>query len=161
MQQIKTVLLIDDDTISSWLNKTMLERTQLIETIETIDAGQSAIDYLQQSCSDPLAGRTNCPDLILLDLDMPVVNGFDVLEALQKSENCAWLISDRIIVLTTTINPKDLEKAKSYHIYDFLVKPLTESKIVNVLQEFISRNNREDREDTLPDQKKSNSNRLL
>ena len=139
MKKIKSILLIDDDTISSWLNQTMLERTELVETIETIFDGQSAIDYLKQRCANTSEAKTSCPDLILLDLDMPVVNGFDVLDALQQSEACSWLISDRIIVLTTTINPRDLERARSYHIYDFLIKPLTDTKISGVLKHFINR----------------------
>ena len=140
MKKIKSILLIDDDTISSWLNQTLLERSGLVETIDVISDGQSALDFLQQCSSGPFQPTPSCPDLILLDLDMPVVNGFDVLEEMQKSEKNAWLISDRIIVLTTTINPKDLEKAKAYHIHDFLVKPLTETKIKTVLERFISRN---------------------
>lgn len=143
MEKIRSILLIDDDTISSWLNQAMLERTDLVEHIESISDGKTAIDYLQQSCSGPTGGSRSCPDLIFLDLDMPVVSGFDVLEALQKSESSAWLISDRIIVLTTSINNKDLEKASVYHIHDYLIKPLTETKITGVLERFISRNSDE------------------
>lgn len=153
MNKIRNILLIDDDTISSWLNQTMLEKTELIETIETIFDGKSAIDYLQLCCADPQYARTSSPDLILLDLDMPVVNGYDVLDALQRSENCAWLISERIIVLATSINPEDMEKANSYHIYDFLVKPLTDTKIKVLLELFLNRNSGGD----LSDQQQSNS----
>lgn len=139
MKKLERILIIDDNTISSWLNQTLLERSGLVETIDVISDGQSALDFLQQCSSRPFQPTASCPDLILLDLDMPVVNGFDVLEEMQKSEKNAWLIADRIIVLTTTINPKDLEKAKAYHIHDFLVKPLTETKIKSVLERFISR----------------------
>ena len=139
MKKIKRVLLVDDDTISSWLNQAMLEKTELIEVIQSMYDGQSAIDYLQLCCSSQADAQTNCPELILLDLDMPVVNGFDVLDTLQQSQNTAWLISDRIIVLTTTINPMDMERASAYGIYDFLVKPLTETKIKGVLEQFLNR----------------------
>ena len=139
MKKLKKVLLIDDDTISSWLNQTMLERTGLVEHVECIYEGQLAIEYLKQNCLNALMPAPSCPDLIFLDLDMPIVNGFDVLEALQGSENCAWLIPDRIIVLTTSINQKDLEMAKEFPILDFLVKPLTETKITGVLADTINR----------------------
>lgn len=153
MEKIRNVLLIDDDTISSWLNQAMLERTALVEHIESISDGKSAIEFLQQCCSNPSDVTTSYPDLIFLDLDMPVVNGFDVLDALQKSENSAWLIRDRVIVLTTSINNKDLERANTYHIHDYLIKPLTETKIKGVLERFISRYSKEGIE---PEQKHQN-----
>lgn len=139
MNKIKKVLLIDDDTISSWLNQTMLERTGLVASVESIFDGQSAIDYLQQCCAAAPNAGTGLPDLILLDLDMPFVNGYAVLDALLQSQETAWLISDRIVVLTTTINPRDLERATSYQIHDFLVKPLTETKLDEMLHYFLNR----------------------
>ncbi len=139
MKKLRSVLLIDDDNISSWLTQAMLERTDLVGTIECISDGKSALDYLQQCCAEAADAGTNFPDLILLDLDMPLVNGFDVLETLQASENTAWLINDRIVVLTTTINPRDLERSKAYNIFDFLIKPLTETKIKGIVEHFINR----------------------
>lgn len=139
MEKIKRILLIDDDTISSWLNQTMLERTGLVENIDSIFDGQSAINYLQQCCAEPVTARDACPDVIFLDLDMPVINGFKVLEVLQETKNSAWLISDRIIVLTTSINPTDMKEANRYPIHDFLVKPLTETKIKAVLERFLAK----------------------
>ena len=155
MQKLRNILLVDDDNISSWLNQAMLERTALVDHVESIFDGQSAINYLKKCCSDDLDDDTpSCPDLVLLDLDMPVVNGYDVLEALKQSKDCAWLISDRVVVLTTSINPKDLERANGYDIHDFLIKPLTETKIKGLLERFLSRyeNN------AAPDHKAENNN---
>lgn len=147
MKKIRNILLIDDDTISSWLNQAMLERSGLVEQVECIYDGKSAITYLKQCCANPLELASSCPDIIFLDLDMPVVSGFDVLEQLQQFPECAWLIADRVVVLTTSIYYKDMERAKAYPIRDFLVKPLTETKIKGVLDRFLNTGDQ-----VLPDQ---------
>lgn len=138
MEKLKTILLIDDDTIACWLNQTLLEKTELVDSVAVLNEGQSAIEYLQRCCSDPVDTAANCPDLILLDLDMPAVSGYDVLEALQNMETCAWLIPQRIMVLSTSINPQDQERASQYHVRDFLVKPLTDTKVKVVLEQFMN-----------------------
>lgn len=135
----------------------MLERTGLVEHVDTLLDGQSAIEYLQQCCANTSDASPSIPDLILLDLDMPVVNGYDVLEALQKSPNCEWLIVDRIIVLTSSINPKDMERTSAYDIYDFLVKPLTETKLMMELERFLSRH----KNGAIPDQQLENSSQHI
>lgn len=139
MNKIKNVLLIDDDRISNWLYKTMLVRTELVEVVETIEKGKNAIDYLLLCCADPQDAETVCPDLILLDLDMPLINGFDVLNVLKQSERTAWLIPDRIVILTTTNKHSDMDRANAYGVHSFLVKPLTETKIKGVVERFLNR----------------------
>lgn len=137
MKKVNKILLIDDDTISSWLSQAMLERSGLVADIECLHDGQSAIDYLLKCCAGHTPETAACPDLIFLDLDMPRINGFDVLDALQHAKNTAWLIANRIIVLTTSIQHKDMERAKAYHIYDFMIKPLTDTKIQAVLERYL------------------------
>lgn len=140
MKKVSKILLIDDDTISCWLSQAMLERSGLVADIECLHDGQSAIDYLQECCSGNVPETAVCPDLVFLDLDMPQLNGFEVLDALQHTKDSAWLISDRIIVLTTSIQHKDMERAKAYNIYDFLIKPLTDAKIQTVLERYLNHN---------------------
>lgn len=139
MNKIKNVLLIDDDRISNWLYKTMLVRTELVEVVETIEQGRDAIDHLLLCCANPQDAGAVCPDLILLDLDMPLISGYDVLDVLRQSELTAWLISDRIVILTTTNNHSDMNRANAYGVHSFLVKPLTETKIKAVLERFLDR----------------------
>lgn len=142
MKKVSKILLIDDDTISSWLSQAMLERSGLVADIECLHDGQSAIDYLLQCCAGDSPDAAACPNLIFLDLDMPRINGFDVLDALQRDKNSAWLIADRVIVLTTSIQHKDMERAKAYNIYDFMIKPLTDTKIQAVLERYLRKTSR-------------------
>lgn len=134
MKKFKNILLVDDDAICSWLNKALLEEMQIVQNIICLNDGQSAIDYLKRACSVPADEKTVLPDLILLDLNMPGVDGFEVLEKLKNSKGCEKLIAERVIVLTTSMHEKDVERAKSYNIFGYLAKPLTETKLQSVLE---------------------------
>jgi CheY-like chemotaxis protein len=73
--------------------------------------------------------------LIFLDINMPVMNGFEFLKGYEKMEiqNKSSVI---VVMLTTSVNPKDVENAKHPFISGFLNKPLTESKINDILNQY-------------------------
>ncbi len=131
--------MIDDDAICSWINRVMLEEMQVAENVECINDGKSAIEYLQKNCSSEAGSDKSCPDLILLDLNMPGIDGFDILEKLKHTAGCESLSSERVVILTTSMHQKDLEKARSYNVYSYLTKPLTEVKINGILESLVSR----------------------
>lgn len=79
------------------------------------------------------------PDLIFLDLNMPEFDGFQVLEHLQQQEACEWLIRERIVVLTTSISKLDYTKASDYHVQNYLVKPLSEEKVKQVVARMLGK----------------------
>jgi CheY-like chemotaxis protein len=139
MKKLKNILLIDDDAICSWINMVMLEEMQVAQKVECINDGKSAVEYLQMNCSSEAGPDKVCPDLILLDLNMPGVDGFDVLEKLKQTAGCESLSSERVVILTTSMHQKDLEKARSYNVHSYLTKPLTEDKINGILEGFMSK----------------------
>ena len=150
MEKLRRILLIDDDSICSWLNKTILENMEVVENIDCISDGNSAITYLQQACTQPSDPKDSCPDLVFLDLNMPGTDGFQVLDELQKTKNGEWLIQDRVIVLTTSISKVDLQKANTYNIHNYLVKPLTESKIKAAIEHYIKQTAEKESTDLKP-----------
>lgn len=126
MKKFKSILLIDDDLATNEFHRIILNHADVTESISTVFSGQEAIDYL--TCSgDYKSEGTNYPqpDLILLDINMPGMNGFEFIEKYkeikekQKGKNI-------VVMLTSSINPEDKEKAlKIEEISDFKSKPLS------------------------------------
>jgi CheY-like chemotaxis protein len=114
------VLLVDDDIITNFLHKNMIEEN-LTEDIEIASDGKEALDVIHK-CLD----AHSCPELILLDINMPVMNGFEFLEAFQKMEEKP---QSNVFLLTSSLSMHDLDKAKEYNVKGYLSKPLTEDKL--------------------------------
>jgi CheY-like chemotaxis protein len=133
MKKIKNVLIVDDDTISSYLINLTIEEIEIAEHITSVRNGRQALDFLQQYCSDE--NREGfCPAFILLDLNMPVMDGFEFLEAFQrKYAACDGKIN--ICILSSSSAGKDKLKALDYHISGFITKPLTEEKLRPILDQ--------------------------
>lgn len=130
MSKIKCALLVDDDSINNFVNQTLIAKLNITGNVITALNGEEALKHVRQYCS--VSDRC-CPDLILLDINMPVMDGFDFLEEYSKLDfsNKNQVV---IIVLTTSSNPKDIEKIEQYKVNGFINKPLTEEKLRNILQ---------------------------
>jgi len=107
-----TILLIEDDAIEILkFNRSLIKLREVHELIEAHN-GENALDIL--------AGNSQI-DLILLDLNMPKMNGFEFLKQLRTDPNLKYIPT---VVLTTSINRSDLKQAYSIGIAGYLVKPL-------------------------------------
>lgn len=135
MKKLKAILLIDDDSIFAWLTITLLEDMQVVERIDHFNDPEIALDYLTKLASSKERMEEHCPDIIFLDIKMPVLNGFDILERLQQIEGCQD-VKKRIIVLSSSVLEADMYKALSYHVHSYETKPLTETTIRKIIQSF-------------------------
>ena len=124
----KNVLLVDDDTIMNFVNKKTLERLGIIKQIDTALNGKQAIDLF----NGYYAGSNSLPDVVLLDLNMPVMDGFQFIELFQKLKipNSEKV---KIVILTSSRDQKDQIRAKELGIEHFLSKPVDEVTIARVL----------------------------
>lgn len=125
---MKKVLLVDDDPIFNFLHTRMLSVGGLAKEIHTALNGQQALDLLNGYFS----GTASLPDAILLDLAMPELDGFGFLEALQKLK-IPFIERVNIVVITSSINPKDMERVRKLGIENCLIKPVTMEKLKEVL----------------------------
>ncbi len=93
--------------------------------------GEEALDFILSKCNIEIVVE-QCPDLILLDLNMPVMDGFEFLEAFKQAD---FQNKDkvRIVVVTSSSNPKDMERLKAYDIWKFVNKPLTPAKMEAIM----------------------------
>ncbi len=107
-----TILLVEDDAIEVIkFNRSIAKLGQLHQVIEA-NNGEEALGYL---------GTSDLPDLLLLDLNMPKMNGLEFLKMLRNSEHLKYLPT---VVLTTSVNDKDLKTAYSLGVAGYIVKPL-------------------------------------
>ncbi|MDQ3394791.1 MAG: response regulator [Bacteroidota bacterium] len=132
ISNIKKILLVDDDDTSNFINKLVLKGMNISPEIEVSTNGEDALEYLIKSCREN--SNTECHTLILLDINMPVMNGFEFLDAIKNNPE----IDDKdlhVCMLTSSTNPDDIKRAKTYNIQGYLDKPLTPEKIKKVLNE--------------------------
>ncbi|MCB1098813.1 MAG: response regulator [Verrucomicrobiae bacterium] len=118
---LKSVLLVDDNEMDNKFHSIIIRRTGLADCIQVALHGREAIELLRES-----AGTDRAPELILLDINMPVMNGFEFLAAFQELKEELGLQSVVIVMLTTSIFDDDREKADKFpHLKGYLTKPLT------------------------------------
>ena len=89
--------------------------------------GREALNIVREVCQSE-----ECPELILLDIKMPVMDGFGFLEELQKSADLSSAAL-RIVLLSSSTHDLDVAKAKEYPVIDFIEKPLTLEKLSRFL----------------------------
>jgi CheY-like chemotaxis protein len=130
-QKLSCVLLIDDHKPDNVLHTIIIEEANVAEKIVAIETGQKALDYLK-STED---GKHMQPDLIFLDINMPGINGWDFLgdyEQLDQAKQGGVVI----VMLTTSLNPDDEAKARTYSVIKgFRNKPLTPEMLQELLEE--------------------------
>lgn len=126
------ILIIDDDPASTFLAKLTIEDMEVAEEVATLHSALEALDFVCQRCMNEHAARADCPDLILLDINMPVLDGFGFLDALQQLGQHN-IIHTLIVVLTSSSYPKDQQKMLTYGVRGYLTKPITEEKIMSTL----------------------------
>jgi len=121
MKKINTVALIDDDDIYQYAAKKTIVATEFVNNIITFSDGQEAIEYFLENHQN----TDELPDLIFLDLNMPILDGWQFLEEYTP------LISKikkeiQIYITSSSKNPDDLIKAKNITaVSDYIVKPLS------------------------------------
>ncbi len=132
--KLKRILLVDDDEPTNFLNRMVIEELECTEEIITVTSGERALEYLTTQ-SD---GQYPQPDLIFLDINMPGMNGWEFLEEYKNIEDFQKG-NITVVMLTTSVNPSDLEKAQAISgIKKFMHKPLTEEHVVEVINTHFS-----------------------
>ena len=124
---LKKILCIDDDSITLMLCKKVISKAEFSNEIDTAHNGDDALKYLDELIikhkNEP---NVELPQLIFLDLNMPIMNGWEFLDMLTQTHYKETFANTKVIVLSSTIDPKDIEKSKSYPmVIDFLSKPIT------------------------------------
>ncbi|MBA4849441.1 response regulator [Emticicia sp. BO119] len=120
---IKKLLCVDDDKITLTLIKLVVEKASFAEEVITKMNGKEALDYYDSIDGSPVKERY--PELIFLDLNMPVMGGWDFLDEFAKGFYKKFS-QTKIVILSSSTDPEERARAKMYPmIIDYLTKPLT------------------------------------
>ncbi|GAA4757561.1 MULTISPECIES: response regulator [Flavobacterium] len=128
--RVKNICVIDDDKTFQYLTHCVITDTHLIQDIEMFSNGLDALNYLQNNCLD----EKKLPDIILLDLFMPVMDGWGFLKNYTEIES-KLVKKIPIYIVSSSIDPIDIQKSKSLgHVTDFIVKPMTKEVFLKILK---------------------------
>ena len=124
-------MLIDDNESDNLINQKMIEAASIADNIYTHTGAKSAIEFLRNMEKLDVANQV-LPDVIFLDIDMPLMDGFQFLDEFEKLSNTAKKKCN-IVMLTSSINPQDSARSKKYaSVKQYLNKPLTNESIVKL-----------------------------
>lgn len=123
------LLVIDDDDINIFIIKKIVEKTGYNIEMSAKSNGKQAVDYL----SDLISTNQTLPDLILIDINMPVMNGWEFVEAYQTMGITKTV---DLYILSSSVYENDIEKTKSYKIVKgFISKPLSMERLVELIKQ--------------------------
>jgi CheY-like chemotaxis protein len=121
---MKNVLLVDDDKIFNYLNAKVIEQIGVAGEIHTALNGRDAITLINEY----FQGSRATPDIILLDLNMPIMDGFGFIDAFRRL-TIPGIENVKIIIVTSSDDPRDVAKAKALGIRNYLTKPVSEQDL--------------------------------
>ena len=127
-KDINLVMLVDDNDTDNFISRRIIEITKFAKDVIIKNSGKSALEYLEENKQSP----TTLPELIFLDINMPIVDGFVFLYEFEKFEE---LLKDRckVIILSSSDNKRDIDKiVNNDHVIKFITKPLTENALEDV-----------------------------
>jgi len=132
------ILCVDDDPITLMLCKMVISKSSFATEIITAQNGEEAINYFDDLKLNNLGSDiARYPQLILLDLNMPVMGGWEFLDEFSKPAYSDIFKNTRVIVLSSTIDPRDISKSKTYPtVIDFMSKPITKEMLEDLKKIF-------------------------
>jgi len=130
---LQKVICIDDDPIALLLSKLVISKAHFASEIITLNNGQEGVFYLEKKEVLLDYQNSNEPLLLFLDLNMPIMDGWEFLE--QFSSKLYTTYKDtKIILLSSSIDPSDFQKSKQFEmVVDFFPKPLTIEILSHIL----------------------------
>ena len=134
-KKLNCVLLVDDDFATNFINKKIIQKTNITEHIQVVLNGKEAIDYLcKRGKFESVTDEFPLPQLILLDINMPVMDGWEFIEAYKNLdlENKEDIV---VVMLSSSFNPADKSKAESIsEIVAFKQKPMSRDALFEIIE---------------------------
>jgi len=131
---VDLVMLVDDNDTDNFISRRIIEITKFAKSVEIKNSGKSALEYLEEFRND----YNKLPDIIFLDINMPIVDGFVFL---YEFERFADSLKDKckVIILSSSDNKRDIDKiVNNDYVVKFITKPLTESALQEIREDILS-----------------------
>ncbi len=130
MKKFKRVLLVDDELICNYISIKWVKRLDIAENVHVLTNGKLALDFITQNCQKDRLD--NEKDLVLLDIKMPVMDGFQFLQELDRASlQCKEHL--KIVLLTSSTKFSDIKEAHKYGVDGYIEKPLNREKIESLI----------------------------
>ena len=133
MPKCNCILLVDDDDISNFINQRVVLNCNIADYVHVVKNVLEALAFIRKQCNQS-NDTPKCPDVVLLDVKMPIMDGFEFLLEFETTEKHLIDII-KIILLTSSNNPSDIERAKEFTIAGYINKPLTADKLNEVFSQ--------------------------
>ncbi|MBF03963.1 MAG: response regulator [Flavobacterium sp.] len=130
MKHIKNLTLVDDDDVFVFLTKKTIEQTHLVDLIRVFNNGMDALNFLKENKDNIV----ELPEIIFLDLSMPIMNGWQFLEEYTKlNPYIGKKIS--IYICSSSISQDDITRAKAINeVTDYIIKPIAKTKLIDLIK---------------------------
>jgi CheY-like chemotaxis protein len=130
MSQKQSICIVDDDEVYTFIVKKIIEIYELADNVLTFSDGEKAYNYIKENKGKP----DLLPDIILLDINMPIMDGFLFVEGYTKlKQEINKEIS--IYMVTSSIDPIDLERSKKHtEIKGFITKPVSAEVLEKIMK---------------------------
>ena len=137
MGRLECICIIDDDDIYTFLLKKTLLKSNICSNIKSFENGLVGLEGIKKM----IENEETLPDLILLDINMPLFDGWEFLEEFKKLKHLI-LKPISIYIVSSSISQADINKAKfNEEVIDFLTKPIESSKIKSICDLHLSSTN--------------------
>lgn len=131
MEVLKNVMLVDDDYATNYLHQLFLEESGRVENVLVAKSADEALAILKEGFE---TGQV--PEIIFLDINLPAKNGWEFID--EYSEIVGEVSNNsKVIMLSTSENPRDMEKSKEYKlIKEYRIKPLSVPIINEIVDKY-------------------------
>lgn len=124
---INSILIIEDDELTASLYNFLLTELHICKNIVIKTEPEEGLEFIREKCL-----KNECPELIFIDLKMQGLTGFELIEEINKLK-VSHNINCKIVILTSSSFIKDREKAEELSVDDYIIKPLSNEKILSLI----------------------------
>jgi CheY-like chemotaxis protein len=132
MVRTATILLVEDDEEDQWATERAFEQSRIRNKIVAVENGMRALDYLHNRGNFEGKETNPPPDLIILDLNMPVMDGREFLDTIKKDPKFKRI---PVVVMTTSKQEEDILKTYDLGVNSYVTKPVNMGGFLTVIQE--------------------------
>lgn len=129
-KSIYRACIIDDDKLYVSLIKMLIKKNKLAQELLVFENGEKAFTYFKKALmsNQPL----DLPQVVLLDLNMPIMDGWEFLDAIEPYAAQLKACNLKLNVVSSTINPEEVNRAKNHTIVnDFITKPISKEAMIS------------------------------